>query len=104
MNKNIPPFFVGQEVVCIKDTPKSKLKNGFKYVVNQLLQSQCGCWKVSVGIVHNGSLFVLCREHNVIINSDGTWWHQPSLFRPILPPLQTVTFSKITEENPMGVN
>lgn len=90
MNKNIPPFYVGEPVEAVDTISGSLIKNGNKYVISDCHYSYCD----------NGGMFYWY----VGVEGFDNKWMRPSIFRSILPPLQTVTFSKIAEENPVSVN
>lgn len=47
--KNIPPFYVGQNVVCVKGSEEFKIKKGVTYTVTEVVSCKCST-RVSVGI------------------------------------------------------
>lgn len=102
---SISPFYVGQEVVCVKDYSTGIVKKGCKYLVYMVrIGCSCGYWVVDVGIT-NGKMFSHCpycweREYapNALIAA--------SLFAPITSTFQSITLEKVLEEETklIGVN
>lgn len=54
MKANLPPFYVGQKVVCISTHPGGYCIKGQTYTIKALYPSGCGCsyWRVDIGGVN----------------------------------------------------
>jgi hypothetical protein len=52
--KNLPPFYIGQKVVCINANNNFDLIKGEKYTVTNVVKTKC-CdkWQIEVGIIFN---------------------------------------------------
>lgn len=86
---NFPTFYPGQTVVCVNGFPKTGFIEGQPYTVSSYeykMNPVNGLWFFYLGIV---------GHHD---------WLRPSIFAPIIPPVQAVTFEKITEDIPVSVN
>ena len=93
MNNNdpneIPLFYAGQKVVCIDGYPKTGFEEGEEYIVSSYeykMNPVNGLWFWYIGII---------GYHE---------WIRPSIFAPIISPMQEVSFEKITSQNPISVN
>lgn len=90
---SIPPFYVGQEVVAVKDSKQGmpqKYKKGDVVQVAALKQSpQSGLWN-----------FQFKGQLNI------KWWLDCSRFAPITSTFQSITLEKVLEEETklIGVN
>jgi hypothetical protein len=86
---NFPTFYAGQTVVCIDGFPNTGFKKDKEYIVSSYeykMNPVNGLWFWYIGIV---------GYHD---------WLRPSIFAPIVPPVQNVTFEKITTEIPISIN
>ena len=82
-----PPFFVGEEVVCIKSAKNDygRVVKGKHYFVDEIRQCKCGKWIVYVGLFpqKKSSVYVRCSCGN-------RWRHKgklgvnAKLFAPII--------------------
>lgn len=98
---NIPPFFVGQEVVCIKDHSWGVVKKGQEYKVLAIKQSPCcGSWRVDVGI-YNPAGGSRCKCGHVIYTT--TCWIGAVLFAP-KDQFKAISFTKVLETELASVN
>lgn len=82
-------FYKGQAVIAVDAITGSRIKNGQLYTVANYeyrMNPVNGLWFYYIDIVGHGS------------------WLRPSIFAPYFPPMQAITFEKITEENPVSVN
>ena len=86
---NFPEFYAGQSVICIDGYPKTGFKEGQIYTVSSYeykMNPVNGLFFWYIGIV---------GYHT---------WLRPSIFAPIVPPIEVVTFEKITNDIPIAVN
>lgn len=71
---NLPPFYVGQQVVAIVDHPFGMFKKGDEFIITFIRKSTCICpgWEVGVGIVplYPNSHCHKCNCDLPIINND----------------------------------
>lgn len=85
----IPPFYVGQEVVATKTHGQGIFKRGDDFVVLGIKKSGCGCghWVVDIGVpaVVNADGEGLLHCHycrNLWVDGDGVWWLNSNAFAP----------------------
>lgn len=86
---NFPTFFAGQSVICVDGKPKTGFNKDEIYTVSSYeykMNPVNSRWFWYIGIV---------GYHE---------WLRPSIFAPIIPPVQNVTFEKITTEIPVSIN
>jgi hypothetical protein len=86
---NFPTFYAGQKVICIDGYPNTGFTLGKEYIVSSYehkMNPVNGLWFWYIGIV---------GYHD---------WLRPSIFAPIIPPIQNVTFEKITIDIPITAN
>jgi len=103
MNKlNLPPFYVGQKVVCVKTHSQGIVVKGNVYSVKECYLSPCGCnYVVCVGVLATGQ-FNKCTTCGKRRNPESKY-HPISheLFAPVQeakPPLMTFTQIKEKEK------
>lgn len=104
-NKNIPPFYVGQEVECIKSHLWGFISKGQKFVVTGVYKFCC-CWQVTVG-VDTGWMDSTCNKCNHVSNhKNNEFPFAASLFSPIITNFESISLNKVLElETPLiGVN
>lgn len=102
--KNIPPFYVGQKVVCIKEhnDPECELRLNNVYTVRSLWLCECG-WSIDVGIKDSnillkGDTTYCCDACDVEQNTDS-WLLFCNRFKPLQElKVPMLTFEKIKEE------
>lgn len=63
MKSNIPPFYPGEEIVCIESHNLGYVTKGESYRALQCAQHTCGCWSVDVGLPGDNSNNTYCRIH-----------------------------------------
>lgn len=99
---NLPPLFVGQTVVAIKDGKDSNnlvvYKVGQKFIVNGLMHHPCDGWLVDVGIVVRSGNGTKCKECLLKLNSDFIWWCYSKHFAPIEENFQSISLEKVMEK------
>ena len=86
---NFPTFYEGQTVICIDGYPKTGFEEGAQYTVSSYeykMNPVNGLWFWYIGIV---------GFHE---------WLRPSIFVPIISPMEKVVFEKITEDCPISIN
>lgn len=86
---NFPTFYAGQKVICVDGKPKTGFNKDEIYEVSS--------YEYKMNPV-NGLRFWYIG----IVGSHE--WLRPSIFAPIIPPVQNVTFEKITTDNPISIN
>lgn len=54
---NIPPFYVGQEIIAIVNCPRGAFKKGDEFTITSIVKSQCKCpgWDITVGLLEPSS-------------------------------------------------
>lgn len=96
---NLPPFYVGQRVVCVKDNSSKSIKKGQEFSVLGLNQFSCGCWSIDIGI-KSESPRTGCGEHGLHQTAkcnNGIKWFHVKLFAPIEQTFQPITLEKVLE-------
>lgn len=92
---NLPPFYIGQKVVCIGG--KGVLKIGKHYIVSGVFNTCCG-YCITIGIMATKAPLV-CNICDKKVNEvNGEWFFSPEFFKPleeINAPL--LTFQQIKE-------
>lgn len=75
------PFYIGQEVICIENGPRSGVKEGDKYTIEGLLQCPgCGVWMVDVGKRSFGPIF--CDKTSETFGNTDIFWLAARKFAP----------------------
>jgi hypothetical protein len=102
---NLPPFYVGQRVVC--NTPTPTISKGLEYrVIDMYYVSCCKTWGVCVGVEAVGKHY--CPAHNTTHNPKvlSGVYHDAEFFSPIEENFQSISIEKVLEkETPLiGVN
>lgn len=81
----IPPFFIGQEVVAIKDHSKGSFKKGDEFKITGLFKCCCG-WNVTIGIRDNSGYpqEAICGScgRGEIIGVRVEWRYNSKIFAP----------------------
>lgn len=98
--KNLPPFYIGQKVVCLKDA--NTTKKGQIYKVTNNWQCSCGTWYTGVGVLHGKpNAAATCVKCDCKTPNDSPYYLGLSTrFAPVQeakPPLIKLTLSKIQE-------
>lgn len=79
-------FYVGQDVVCVKNYPEAGLIKDSLHVAKGLKDGICNCVKllIDVGIRVSGGI-IACQNCNTISNSepDNIWWIASEYFKPL---------------------
>lgn len=99
---NLPPFYIGQKVVCVK-TSANKLGmsviKGEVYVIKALIKCNCGLWKCDVGVRHSIQGNSYCGYCGyTFAQIGGVGWCNCNLFAPIESQFQSISLSEILEK------
>lgn len=94
---NLPPFYVGQKVVCIQSHPMGFFKKGQEFtIIDARKMKCCADWVVDIGI-HTHYLEMDCSCCGATV--DNISYYRSSRFAPIQESkFKAVTFEKICEE------
>lgn len=97
---NIGPFYIGQEIVAIKDHSQGVFKKGDEFIVKGMKSSTCNCERRLINIgIQNTSLHTQCRHCGVIsIHIDRFWWFNINIFAPKIEFSKFVSMKQVTEE------
>lgn len=88
-NLNLPPFWIGQRVVCIKAHSLAKLELNKEYKVRDIKKGFCShsSWRIDVGVTVPdcfGNSLLRCGRCDATIEvNDNVWWFGAPLFAPI---------------------
>lgn len=97
---NLPPFYVGQRVVAVKDNIDRLFKKGDCFTVTGIIKSVCKCndWDVNVGIskVSNSLECTVCKT--IWENTTKYAWFSFRRFAPIEENFQSISLEKVLEE------
>lgn len=100
---NLPPFYVGQRVVCINDEiifaglPSAPIKNGTIYTVAGVLKVCCR-WHIDIGL-YSGRSHVRCPScYGDILKPNMNYWLAAFRFAPIEENFQSISLEKVLEK------
>ncbi len=98
------PFYVGQEVIGIKDHSQGYIKKGEHYTISGIM-SGCKCTKnvVTVAEIAGNNRFSGCNHCNHFFSETGIWLSE-KLFAPIQTEFQSVTFERVLETELFSAN
>ncbi|HET8963745.1 MAG TPA: hypothetical protein VFM99_07605 [Chitinophagales bacterium] len=103
MNNNIPPFFVGQRVVAIKDHSQGVFKNGDEFVITSIFPGCCQ-WLVTIGIPVNLDK-TECTLCGTIHNSPKKErYFGSSSFAPVIEEFIQMTYKQCINAEPVSFN
>lgn len=110
MSNEIAPFYLGQRVMCIDvssrigsnasfdQKPISVLIKNKDYVVSGIYKACCN-WVISVGIKSKHANITCATCGSIYLNQiKGEWAFRATRFAPILENFQSISLSKILEE------
>ena len=113
-------FYIGQEVVCIKDAPFASgaqpfIRKGNTYIINGLKKGPCDhlIMCVDIGLFHPNGKTTGCSVCQKEVDGSEVMWLDACRFAPKekMPEeseneiaSKPITFEKITEENPVFSN
>lgn len=103
----IAPFYIGQEVVCIESGKKNRTIKGQKYTVLSIFQcKKCGEWYIGFAPIEPSetNLISTCVCGHSWKPNTRNYSGRAVRFRAYIPPMETITFEKIAEQNPVSVN
>lgn len=94
---NLPPFYIGQKVVCISPNKDYPIKEGQVVIIKEVRQNKCcGVWVVNVGISSFNDKMIRC-SCNLRYANDNTL--SAKRFVPAQEQkFKAVTFEKLCEE------
>jgi len=100
--ENFAPFYVGQEVVAIKNSTVTGLfKKGSTFKVLDITMCSCGAWKIDIGFITDAQK-IICHKCDVRTISTGVHWAAAISFAPITSTFKSITLSKVLElETPL---
>lgn len=98
-NLNLPPFFIGQQVVCIKQIDFKGVIKGNKYTV-QAIKKCCGEYSIVVVRTEQPTVCYKCYQPM------GDCFLNSIFFRAVEENFQSISLEKILEEETklIGVN
>lgn len=107
MDIDIPPFYIGQKVVCINTIftgrgMKPPLIKDKTYIVKSIIKCTCNSYKIDIGFLSGiGSSKCLCGHKTY----SEKWHVRADRFKPLQEiKLPLMSYSKILEEELVGVN
>jgi hypothetical protein len=102
-NKLIPPFYVGQEVVVLKQIKllTKTIKRGSVVKITAIYRGECGCsyWNVSIGIKETGPGTPMeCGRCSAVIFRKEETIHPAQYFAPITSQFQSIEYREVLEK------
>lgn len=80
-HKTMSRFYIGQEIVAIRDHSRGVFKNGDEFVIEGIEQGCCGI-NLNIGIPADRPMWY-CSGCNVTgLNIDGVYWFDSRCFAP----------------------
>lgn len=104
--EKIPPFYVGQRVVAVRDSISGKWKKGDEFTVRGLLP-YCHGNAIDIGFKKPYLTGTKCEHCSQRVNPpDAIDWCKAKCFAPITSTFQNISFSKVleAEQELIGVN
>lgn len=102
--ESIAPFYVGQEVVAVRDHSEGDYKKGDEFKVTGV-RSGCKCtpWIISIGIKNNKPLNGCSSCVFFFFSADEAFFGAKN-FAPKIESYQAITYSKVMEQETVSVN
>lgn len=103
---NTAPFYIGQKVVALKSsTTCTSVKKGNVYTVLSLEKCHnCGLWMVGILPYEKRTLFNKCADCNCAIPVSHYWCGRAKYFAPVHEGFESISFTKVLEEELVSVN
>jgi hypothetical protein len=77
-------YYIGQEVVCVKNGKKSGLVKDRIYTILELRQSPCRCKYIDVYVGIQMEGYYYCEDCKTrATHSEGKYWHHEEMFAPL---------------------
>lgn len=93
MDIKLPPFYIGQTVICLKTVIKKSIIKDITYKVDGIQKCPHGTYYISCGVKHNlKKVNSFCTCCNSKMNDYGYYWE----FTKNFSPLQESTFPSLT--------
>lgn len=103
---NIPPFYVGQKVVAIRNHSTGLFKKGDTFNITGIFMSDCSCkeWEVTVGVVTDKPKVccAVCGETYEKKSYQSEF--KAYCFAPIIENFEAISFEKVLEQELSSVN
>jgi len=94
MKNKIPPFYIGQKVIAIRNHSRGLFKKGEVFVVRALTQCVCGNWGIVITNPTHKKYRCGCGHEVIDIGQFGAWSFRP--LEEMKAPL--LTFEQIKKE------
>jgi hypothetical protein len=102
MSQNIPPFYVGQEVICLIDAPDFGLKKGTEKIIMGI-QKPCCSWMVDVGLTIPRGEVCVCVRCNHEMPESTIVWGAAECWKP-KDQMKAASFTKVMETELVSEN
>jgi hypothetical protein len=102
MSNELPPFYVGQEVVSLVNRPDVGVSKGAEFKVLGI-EKGCCYWKVNVGIALPDSFNSTCCKKCGKIKRSKVWWASQYSLAP-KDQFKAITFTKVMETELVSQN
>ncbi len=94
---NLPPFYVGQKVVCVKTHTRGIYKKGQVFTVQNIYMQTCGCqWVINIGY-YSDIPTMKCSTCGLVYKNDSAF--KCTSFKPLQESVfPSLTMSKVLEK------
>lgn len=100
----LPPFYVGQKVVCIRPNIENLPSMGQVLTVHEITKSKCPCdmWIVSFLNILGYGNGTICLDCYTYLSNGGPLYFYSNRFVPLLENFTAITFKEVIEiEQPL---
>lgn len=100
----IPPFYVGQEVVANCNHHQGIFKKGDEFKITSIRRSFCSCkdWAVTIGIIGSGFSAIqrcpVCKEMTSDTKPTDEWLFSAWRFSPKIEIKEFISMKQLVEE------
>jgi hypothetical protein len=100
MNIEIPPFYLGQEVVANQNHSQGIFKKGDEFIISRILKCG-GDWAVEIGVRHCPDFDDECYHCGM---SSSAWHFLASLFSPKITISAFVSMKEVAQLETVSAN
>ena len=94
----IPPFYVGQEVMANCDHHQRAFKKGDEFLIESMYKCVCGTWMVTVGIQNKYIIISRCIKCDLRFNTGADWPFLASRFSPKIQLSEFISMKQLADQ------
>lgn len=100
---NLPPFYVGQKVVYIKNI---SLPYNSVHTVLEIKTTECGVWSIFVGKMSGNKIGGVhtCNVCGKLHKNTGKLFHLATSFVPLQETFESISFEKVIEKESLLIS